>query len=299
MKNMFADFKNYLINLEKAHKTVAGYAQDMTLFADWFQQANGEPLSPQSLTRVDARQYRQYLLNEHARPATINRKLAALRAYSNWAKESGQVEFSLVNGIKNVEEQTTAPKWLNRKDQDKLLRELEKEVNAAQTKAEKRQAIRDRCIVVVLLNTGLRVSELCALELVDVVIRDRSGEVRVRQGKGSKARTVAVNKDARAELDEWLAVRPKTDNQGLFINKYGEPVSVRIVQRMIEEMGRRAGVEATPHTLRHSFAKNLVDSGVSLEKVAMLLGHNKLDTTMVYTTPSQNDLANAVEGISN
>ena len=68
---------------------------------------------------------------------------------------------------------------------------------------------------------------------------------------------------------------------------------------MLTEMGRRANVEVTPHTLRHSFAKNLVDSGVSLEKVAMLLGHSKLDTMLAYTTPSHQALARAVESLTN
>lgn len=296
---MFDEYRSYLVSLDKSPKTVEGYVRDMTLFSAWFRQANGEDLSPQSLTKIDARQYRQHLLLvDKAKPATINRKLAALRSYSDWAKASGQVEYSLVNGIKNVEEQSSAPKWLDKKEQERLLRELDKEVNAAKTEPGKRQAIRDRAIVILMLNTGLRVSELCALEQSDVVIKDRSGELRVRQGKGNKARSIPLNKDARKVVDEWRDVRQKVQNQALFISKTGEAITPRVIQRMIEEMGRRAEVEATPHTLRHSFAKNLVDNSVSLEKVAMLLGHSKLDTTLVYTTPGRADLEKAVEGLA-
>ncbi len=296
---MLDDFKNYMVGLDKSPKTVDGYIRDMTLFATWFRQSNGEELTPQSMTKIDARQYRQHLLLvEKAKPATINRKLAALRAYSDWAKASGQVEYSLVNGIKNVEEQAQAPKWLSKKEQERLLREMDKEVNSAKTPIGKKQAIRDRAIVLLLINTGLRVSELCALEQSDIIIKERSGELRVRHGKGSKARTIPMNKDARKALDEWAEERPQVKSQGLFISKTEDAITARVIQRMIEEMGRRANVEATPHTLRHSFAKNLIDSGVSLEKVAMLLGHSKLDTTLVYTTPGKADLEKAVEGLS-
>jgi len=295
---MFEDFEEYLTNLDKAQKTIAGYLRDMRLFAEWFQQTNSEPLSPQALTKIDARQYRQHLLNEKARPATINRKLAALRAYSDWAKASGQVEYSLVNGIKNVAEQKHAPKWLNKKEQAALEREAEKLLSTAKTVPAIRQAKRDYAIVVMLLNTGLRISELCDLDVGDVDTGDRKGEVRVRHGKGSKARTIPLNKLTRRVVKEWLDKRPECKSEALFVSKFGDRMATRVVQSMVEELGRRADVDASPHTLRHSFAKNLVDNGVSLEKVAALLGHSNLNTTAVYTTPSGADLENAVETLS-
>ena len=292
----FEDFEEYLLGDGKAEKTVGGYIQDLTLFAAWFLEINDQVLSPETMTKIDIRQYREYLLEEQqARPATINRKLAALRAYSEWAKTSGKVEYSLTNGIKNIEEQAHAPKWLLKKDQQKLLRELEKEVNAARTPPAKRQAIRDYSIVVLLLNTGLRISELCDLDMGDIVSNPRSGHLRVRKGKGTKERVVPLNKTARDVIEDWQTVRPETSSRALYINKYGDRVAERVIQRTIQEMGRRAEVDATPHTLRHSFAKNLVDSGVSLEKVAALMGHAKLETTMGYTTPGQTDLERAVD----
>ena len=291
-------FEKALENDGKSPRTVTGYLRDVRLFATWFEQTNGETLTPQTLTTIDARQYRQHLLvTDKARPATINRKLAALRAYSDWARSSGQVDYSLVNGVKNVEEVSTGPRWLSKKEQAALLREAQKEIGAAQTAPARRQARRDYAVLVVLLNTGLRIGELCALELEDVEIGERKGEVCVRQGKGGKARVVPLNKEARKALQEWLEYRPTVNSQAVFTTQFGSALQPRGVQLMLKEFGRRAKVEVTPHQLRHTFAKNLIDHGVSLEKVARLLGHSNLNTTMVYTIPSQADLAQAVEAL--
>lgn len=290
------DFENYLNARDRSPRTTQGYMRDLRLFSVWFEQTNGEPLTPQALTRIDAREYRQHLsMVVGAKPATINRRLAALRAYSEWAKAGHLVDYSLVNGVKNVEEQKHAPKWLDKKDQDQLLREVDKNLNAAKTGPAQRQAVRDKAIVLLLIHSGLRVSELVGLDNSDVVITDRKGSVWVRKGKGSKQRSVPLNKPTRESLEAWDAQRPSTDERAYVVNKNGGRLTARSVQEMLSELGRRAKVDVTPHVLRHTFAKNLINAGVSLEKVATLMGHSKLETTTIYTTPSQNDLERAVE----
>jgi site-specific recombinase XerC len=106
-----------------------------------------------------------------------------------------------------------------------VLSEVEVAVNTARTKAGKRQALRDRAIIVLLLNTGLRISELCALELGDVILTDRKGEVRVRSGKGEKARTVPLNKPARGALRTWLDVRGEANSDNLFTSKRSDALT--------------------------------------------------------------------------
>ncbi len=92
----------------------------------------------------------------------------------------------------------------------------------------------------------------------------------------------------------WLAVRPSADHLFVFTGKGGLPLKASGVQDMLGELGRVAGVAVTPHTLRHTFAKNLIDRGVPLNQVATLLGHSALNTTRIYTTPSEADLERAV-----
>ncbi len=289
-KNTLADFRRYLVGSNRAERTVTGYSHDLALFARWFEQTHDKPLTPQVLTPGDVKDYKQRLKVAKAAPATINRRLAALRAYAGWARDKGLIEYSPVNGIQGVEEQKVAPKWLDKPQQSRLLHEVEIAVNAARTEAGKRQAQRDQAIIVLLLNTGLRIGELCALELGDVALTERKGEVRVRSGKGEKARTVPLNKLARSALRTWLAIRGEVDSDHLFTSKRSDVLTPSAVERRLTELGRRANVEVTPHTLRHTMAKNLMNADVSLEKVAALLGHSNLNTTRLYTTPSQADL---------
>jgi integrase/recombinase XerC len=109
-----------------------------------------------------------------------------------------------------------------------------------------------------------------------------------------KQRVLPLNNSARKSLKAWFDVRPETDLQNVFISQRGA-IKARAVQSILEDLGKSARIsKMTPHMARHTFAKNLVNSGVSLEKVAMLLGHTSLDTTMVYTTPGFSDLDQAV-----
>jgi len=162
-----------------------------------------------------------------------------------------------------------------------------------------RQAIRNHTILVLLLNTGLRVAELCALHDDDVTLAPRSGTVTVRSGKGEKTRTIPLNADARNALTEWRDVRREKAPPALFTGQSGNPLTPRGVQSVIASLANYANIEnVSPHTLRHTFARNLVDSGVPLPDVSALLGHANLNTTMIYTRPSARDMAAAVQKIS-
>ena len=182
----------------------------------------------------------------------------------------------------------------------------ERDVLAAKTRPAKRWAIRNQAIVTVLLHTSLRVSELCDLEMGDLKITERKGTLRVRQGKGNKQRDIPLNAVARAAFQDWFAVRaslpPRAAGRNkavpnVFTGRDGNPLTSSGVERMLSHLARRADVEVTPHTLRHTFAKNLVNSGVSLEKVAALMGHSNLNTSSIYTIPSALDLEHAVAQI--
>lgn len=138
--------------------------------------------------------------------------------------------------------------------------------------------------------------------LLDDNLNLRKGEVTVRQGKGGKSRTVPLNTAARKALQAWMQVRLPFKGSCLWIgmeNGRMSALSGRSVQRALVRQGRAAGLEhLTPHVLRHTFAKNLIDAKVGLEKVAALLGHSNLNTTRIYVTPNQRDLEQAVEQIS-
>jgi integrase/recombinase XerC len=302
MENLVVkEFEEYLLENDKAALTVKGYLSDLRCFVRWFEQTNGEAFTLRAVTPTDVREYRQFLLVVETHKAnTVNRRLASLATLMKWAKESGQIEHDPTGNIHAVPQTNPGPRYLDKKEQYALQRAIEKDMQLARLRYPKRWVSRQRdaAMVVFLLHTGLRLSEALTLQLGDVQLAERKGQVLVRQGKGGRVRTVPLNVQARKALQEWLAVRPGSGSH-VWVQVEGEPsdgLSNRSVQRVLVRIGQDAGLEhLTPHVLRHTFAKNLVDSGVGLEKVAALLGHSNLNTTRIYITPNQKDLEQAVE----
>jgi integrase/recombinase XerC len=304
MENLLVkEFEDYLLENDKAVLTVKGYISDLRCFVRWFEQTNREVFTLQAVTPTDVREYRQFLLVVETHKAnTVNRRLASLATLMKWAKESGKIEHDPTGNVHAVPQTNPGPRYLDKKEQYALQRAIEKDMQLARMRYPKRWVSRQRdaAMVVFLLHTGLRLSEALTLQLSDVQLAERKGQVLVRQGKGGRARTVPLNVQARKALQEWLAVRPGKGSH-IWVQVEGEPsdgLSNRSVQRVLVRIGQDAGLEhLTPHILRHTFAKNLVDSGVGLEKVAALLGHSNLNTTRIYVTPNQKDLEQAVEGL--
>lgn len=311
MFNSLGTFLDHLQTNDRADNTVASYNLDLLDFIHWFEGTHGRSPEVTQVTPLDIREYRTHLLNtRQMKPASINRHLAALRSYFKWAYGLSMIKVNPVSGIRTIRQPRPAPQWLNRQDTYALLRATTEAIQLAEAKKltpTANLARRDKAIIVLMLFTGLRVSEVCHLRLNDVEVKARSGLVMVRYGKGHKYREVPLNKDVRQALSGWLAVRPSDSQEVvkrkvdyLFYSKKGGPLRSRAVQRMVERLAHAARIEVTvtPHTLRHTFGKNLVDTGISLDRVALLMGHENLDTTAMYTTPSRADLAAAVEGIA-
>lgn len=299
MTDLFNRFESYLADHDRAALTIAGYLSDLRLFARWFEQTNGEAFTPQAVTPTDVREYRQHLLTVDRRKAnTVNRKLAALTVFMTFAIEARLIEHDPTATIKHVEEAPRGPRHLNRQQQFALQRAIEQDLQYSQARYPRRwlSRRRDASLVLFLWHTGLRVSEAIALTKRDVQVSERKGQVTVR-GKGTKQRTVPLNSEARQALQAWLAVRPTTADDALWVStQTDQALTIRTVQHAFQRYGRAAHIDnLTPHVLRHVFGKNLIDAEVSLEKVAALLGHSNLNTTRIYLTPSEQDLAQAVE----
>ena len=151
-----------------------------------------------------------------------------------------------------------------------------------------------------MLQAGLRVGEVAALRVADITLSDRSGMVRIRHGKGLKAREVPLNATARRALKLYLAAHPAPAKEAvLFVSGRDTAMPVRSIQAAITGLARRARLTRIPvsaHTLRHTFALGyLRDNPGKLLELAGLLGHESLDTTAVYTRPSREDLTADLE----
>lgn len=281
MTGALARYETHLRSRDLADATVRNYLGCLRVFIAWWSKTAGEPFDPQAVTVLDVAGFKGHLLREDRKPATVNLYLNALRSFFSWAASEALCSSDPTEGVKRVSGQRRAPRWLPRKDLGALVRAFQKYGTA-----------KDRVLLALLLHTGLRVSEVVSLRVGDVVIRERSGFVKV-WGKGSKYREVPLNATARRMVQEWLGQHP--GGERLFPGKGGGHITPRAVQKRLKELGRLAGVEVCPHKLRHCFCYLLLQSGVTLDKVAILAGHSSLDTTKIYTTPSPLDLEQAVE----
>src|SRR5215207_3914654 len=271
---------------ETSPQTRHAYRLDLLHFASWLARTLGETFTPEAVTPSDVREYRGHLMTvEKRQPATVNRRLAALRRFFQWAKASGLAKDLPTDNVKGVASSPRAPHWLDKRDIDRLIRTVERHGNT-----------RDLAIVLTLRHTGIRVSELSSLRRSDVETSERKGSLTVRSGKGGQFRVLPLNVDARQAITAYLKVRPTVSADHLFIGQRGQGISSRAVELLVTKYARLAGLEdVTPHTFRHSFGKHALDAGADLVSVSALLGHQRLETTAIYTTPSQRDLARVVE----
>jgi integrase/recombinase XerD len=290
LKELLDRFEGYLTAGAKSANTLRAYTRDLRLFGEWFALTNGKGLSPERITPIDVREYRSHLLVvKHYKPATVNRKLASLSAFCEWAREAGLIPANPVAGISLVEEVRPAPRWLDKNAQYALLRAVQERGKA-----------RDIALITLMLHSGLRVSEVSNLKVADVRISPRRGSVQVRGGKGERFRSVPLNVDARKAVQAHLEELGGTEgDRWLFMGKRGGQLKSSGIRYLVQRYAYDARLEeVTPHTLRHTFGKNLVDAGVPLDRVASLLGHESVDTTRIYTTPSEQDLQREVEKVA-
>jgi integrase/recombinase XerC len=298
-------FTRYLQEHGHSKVTIKGYCYDLQHFARCFEQTNGCQPTPETITPIDVKEYRSHMQNVKGyKPATINRRLQALRAFCHWAVEMGHIATNPTVNIKGSKQQRLRPRVLDRTEIYRMIRALEERLQWALSykgslSKSAVRATRNMAIAVLLLHTGLRVSELAGLRLSDVEMSERKGNLTVA-GKGNKQRKVPLNADARKALRQWLEVRPDVKSEALFIGRGGVPLSVRGVQKVLADLGRRAQVENLhPHTLRHTFATRYLEANPGdLVGLATILGHQSLETLRIYTMPNSAKLSHKMERLA-
>lgn len=291
-------FASHLVEHGKSERTVQAYCQDVRSFAAWCERENGQAFAPELVTSFDLRGYRAHALDvERVAPATWNRRRIALKVFCAWLTASGALNYDPFRGVEAVRIEDPGVRALDKFERNKFLRQVEISLNAPVSDIGKLRAIRDQAMIGLMIFAGLRESEVVGLDAADVELRPRSGEVNLRRGKGDKFRQVPLGPEARQALRMWLERRPKVEGP-LFPGKNGGRLSTRQVQRVTAEIGRLAGLEVTPHDLRHTFAAWLInEKNESLAVAQKILGHQRSDTTMRYAKPTWKHLQEAVEKI--
>jgi integrase/recombinase XerC len=260
--------------------TVKAYAEDLLQFA-----AYGEKKSVVDVAGVDTafvRGYLAYLTTDRGLSrASVARKMASLRAWFRYLTRRGVLPKSPAANIATPKKQSSLPKFLGEGDTDDLL---------SAPDSSRADGVRDRAILEVLYASGIRASELVALDIADLTLADDEGEARIRRGKGGKERIALLGGPAVSALRKYLTIaRPSllaaASDNALFLNRSGGRLSDRGVRRLFDKYNSAVASahKITPHTMRHTFATHLLDHGADLRVVQELLGHSDLATTQVYT----------------
>jgi site-specific recombinase XerD len=283
---LLADYERHLARSPLRGHSPRTYASAVKGFLGWLDvsDVDGKPLEDPAAWGWAVRDYRTHLVTVAKRaPSTVNKDVAALDNFAAW-KGLGKAE------VKRQEVPQRAPRALEPRGITRWLRAVEACPGA-----------RDRALALTPLYAGARVAEIARLDTDDLSLSARKGQLRLI-GKGEKTRTVPVHAKLREALAAWLAERPSwpgADTAPLFLGRQGTRLVTSSIRDVLAGISRKAGLEdeVTPHMLRHTFGTTLVRDGVDLVTVAQLMGHARLETTRVYTQPTEADLERAIASL--
>jgi integrase/recombinase XerC len=255
--------------------SVAAYTTDLLQLGAFLEERG--TADPARVTHLDLRAWLGALREAGRSRATVARKLAAARSLFRWLHREGFVPADAAAALRTPKRERRLPRFLSKEEMARLL---------AAPAGDGIAEVRDRAILEVLYSSGVRVSELSALDEEDLDLR--AGVARVL-GKGRRERLAGLGRFAVEAIRAYLAARrrvPAPRRAGaLFENRDGGRLSNRGIQRVVAKRLAEAGLDprVSPHKIRHSFATHLLDAGADLRSVQELLGHRNLASTQVYT----------------
>lgn len=287
------EWLSYLEEQGRSESTVANYRRGVHHFIHWSEQSYGQAFEPGQIIPRDVSDWKSYQQTvEKARPSTINLRLVALSRYFEWAVSRGYARTDPTVEVSGLRLTNRRPRALDETAIRRLLRQVYKEGN-----------LRDMALVELMLGTGLRVSEVLALKVGDVILKERSGEVIVRRGKGGLYRRVPLTAPVRKALLAYQESQPglsRDDN--LWVGERGPLQDRGGVLYLLKKYAFQAGLDESlisPHVLRHSFAtRYLAANPDDLRGLAAILGHANLNTVMIYTEPSTTELTARMEKVA-
>ena len=288
--DQYAQVLQYLEDISPV--TTRNYLSDLRQFIAWCECSwrdvqEYRSFAPQAVAPSLLMRYRDYLQNTlNLKPSTVNRTLMSLKRYFAWTRKTQLVQSDPASLIKFVPKEASPPRHLSNEEEDALVAA----VNAAGT-------LRDQVIITLLLHTGLRAQELCTLTRQQIHLGKRNGTLRIT-GKRKKVREVPLNTTARSILNRYLGTLPQ-ECQYLFPSeKTHRALTGRALGHLITKYAAQALVaDISPHDLRHRFGYRMAEV-VPLHRLAQIMGHDSLDTTMLYIRGTKQDLQQDVEKIA-
>lgn len=285
--------------------TVRAYENDLTLFfrflkieygltdTEDFQEIKINDIDKNFLNNIelgDIYSFLSYLENERGNSnATRARKIACLKSFFGYScKKAKIIDHNIADELETPRIKKKVPVYLNENESRKLIKSISG-----------RHAERDRCMVVLFLNTGLRLSELCSINISSI-----KGDTLVVKGKGDKERKVYLNDSCLKAIKEYLPVRDKMmlkvgekDADALFISQRWNRISKRAVEDVVKSCVEGAGLSSkySTHKLRHTAATLMYRAGADIRSIQEILGHESISTTQIYTHVADEQLRNAVK----
>lgn len=287
--DLFADVDAYLHYLEfergASPYTVRNYGTEIAAFTAYVQEQGIDHWS--DVTPHLLEQWLGELAMQGIAPASISRRVYEVRAFFNFLEKRQRIEHNPMTAVRGPKVPRRLPRHLTVDEVFALLRAADGHTP---------YALRDRAILELLYGSGVRLGELVALNVEDLVLDRR--EVRVRAGKGGRERIALFGRVAETALRTYLQqgrpalVSPQRSTSALFLNREGGRLSRVSINKIVHHYAHKAGLrkEVTPHVLRHSFATHLMEAGADIRVVQELLGHRSPQTTQVYTHVSQHHL---------
>jgi integrase/recombinase XerD len=272
-RDFLREYLSYL-QVEKglAKNSLESYARDLAKLKQWSEK-NGFDII--LLSRKDLREFLIDLSRENLSANSVGRIVSALRGFYRFLQFDRHIAKNPAEDLIAPQKGSYLPKFLNRTEIEQLL--LAPDVSGE-------IGLRNRTILETMYAAGLRVSEICSLQLGDVEL---DAGILTCKGKGGKTRKVPIGKSAVEWLKSYLILRRRKENieiQNLFVSSLGKPVSRQEVFKMVKECGEKIGREdISPHTLRHSFATHLIQNRADVRSVQQMLGHADISTTQIYT----------------
>ncbi|MED4785243.1 tyrosine-type recombinase/integrase [Brevibacillus choshinensis] len=294
-------FLNWLSEEGKDSKTITAYKTSVSQFLTWYFETFGnEELS--QVKPIDIKEFISYLKHiKNRKQTTINKSIASLKTFFSYLVEYNYVHDNPMIRIKIQKVQSTdklkeTMKWLSKEEQDRFTSYVDLEKNA-------NKRLRNLAIIDLMLFAGLRVSEVVNLKIDDVRINGNI-DVTIREGKQGKYATVTLVNKYSKNLRQWLKYRQTlnaeihAESPYLFVSERTGQLGARGIQVMLDKYSKLARMEnITPHRLRHSYCKNLANSGASIEVIRRLARHESIQTTAIYIDPSHQEQLKALESM--
>lgn len=279
MENISELITQYLFVCQKqrrlSEKTIKAYRIDLTQFAVFL----GE--HPAQKERDIVASY-VVAMNQTLKPRSVKRKAASIRAFYNYLEREDQIDFNPFNKLcLSIKMPIQLPRTIPQRIISQMLSEVYADLRQAKTPARTKLALRNAAVLELLFSSGMRVSELCALNNEDVDLVE--GTVRI-WGKGAKERMILIgHPDVLSILQRYKdAVAPA---KSFFLNRCGNRITDQSIRSMVNRYALRvhAPMHITPHMFRHSFATLLMEADVDTRYIQQILGHSSITTTQIYT----------------